>query len=76
MLLFMTMVALNDCLTFPISSKALLIYFEEKPSFKANDLFLFELLTGIGLFWVNHHIFQYVLVMALLVNLSKMRVSA
>ncbi|WP_263706838.1 SLC13 family permease [Shouchella tritolerans] len=49
-LLFMKMVALNYCLTFPISSKALLIYFEEKPSFKANDLFRLSCLLALVYF--------------------------
>ncbi|WP_245808999.1 SLC13 family permease [Shouchella patagoniensis] len=38
-LLFLTMVALNYCLTLPVSSKALMIYFDEKQSFETTDLF-------------------------------------
>ncbi|MBD1383557.1 SLC13 family permease [Metabacillus arenae] len=37
-IVFLLMVGMNYCLTFPVSSKALLIYFDEKRSFQAQDL--------------------------------------
>jgi len=35
---FLMMVGMNYCLTFPVSSKALMIYFDENKSFRGDDL--------------------------------------
>ncbi|PWU69823.1 SLC13 family permease [Gracilibacillus dipsosauri] len=57
--LFLSLVGMNYCLTFPVSSKALLVYFEEeKISYKAKDLMRLSFLL-MPIYFISILLFYY-----------------